>query len=175
MYIPKGRWGVRADKLSAQALSHDLVPYLQFLAVLIVNGHGHLHVLGRCLTAFIEIPMDQSHIDVVPHITCVGDRKAKKKKFKKKIGHSRKNKIILFLPKDTLVEPKKTQLLPVSTWHDDLREAHLASHGSGTVHQVGKVLSDVVNVSRQQLQSHPQTFLRWKKKSGKWKKGWEFI
>lgn len=43
-----------------------------------------------------------------------------------------------------------------STWHDDLREAHLASHSCGAVHQVREVLSYLMDVSRQQLQSHPQ-------------------
>lgn len=43
-----------------------------------------------------------------------------------------------------------------STWHDDLREAHLASHSGGAVHQVREVLPYLMDVSRQQLQSHPQ-------------------
>lgn len=43
-----------------------------------------------------------------------------------------------------------------STRHDDLREAHLASHSCGAVHQVREVLPYLMDVSRQQLQSHPQ-------------------
>ena len=35
-------------------------------------------------------------------------------------------------------------------------KAHLASHGGGAVHQVGEVLPDLMDVPRQQLQSHPQ-------------------
>lgn len=174
MYIPKGRWGVRADKLSAQALSHDLVPYLQFLAVLIVNGHGHLHVLGRCLTAFIEIPMDQSHIDVVPHITCVGDRKAKKKKVKKKIRHSRKNKIILFLPKDTLVEPKKTtsSCVYLAWWSQgspscEPRQWNGPPSGESPF-GCGECLQAAASES-------PTDLFEVKEKKGKVKKGWEFI
>lgn len=54
-----------------------LCPHLQFLAVLVINRHGHLHVLGCGLAAFIKISLDQSHIDVVPHITCGGGRKEK--------------------------------------------------------------------------------------------------
>lgn len=45
-----------------------------------------------------------------------------------------------------------------STWHDDLREAHLASHSCGAVHQVREVLPYLMDVSRQQLQSHPQAY-----------------
>lgn len=44
------------------------------------------------------------------------------------------------------------------TWHDDFREAHLASHSCRSVHQVRKVLPDLMDVARQQLQSHPQAW-----------------
>lgn len=52
-------------------------PHLQFLAVLVVHRHGHLHVLGRRLVAFIEISLDQSHVDVIPHVTCRGRPRGK--------------------------------------------------------------------------------------------------
>lgn len=59
---------------------HSLVtlcPHLQFLAVLVEYRHGDLHVLGRSLAAFIEISLDQSHVDVIPHVTCWGGREEK--------------------------------------------------------------------------------------------------
>ena len=42
--------------------------YLQLLAVLVVHRHGDLHVLGRGLAALVELPLDQSDVDVVPHV-----------------------------------------------------------------------------------------------------------
>lgn len=45
-----------------------------------------------------------------------------------------------------------------STWHDYLREAHLASHSCRSVHQVRKVLPDLMDVSGEQLQGHPQAW-----------------
>lgn len=53
--------------------------HLQFLAVLIVHRHGHLYVLGCGFAAFVEISLDQSHVDVIPHVTCGGAAKGKKK------------------------------------------------------------------------------------------------
>ena len=45
-----------------------------------------------------------------------------------------------------------------ATWHDDLREAHLAGYGCGTVNQVREVLPDLMDITRKQFQSHPQTW-----------------
>lgn len=42
--------------------------YLQLLAVLVVNRHGHLNVFGRRLIPFVKIPLNQSHVDVIAHI-----------------------------------------------------------------------------------------------------------
>lgn len=44
----------------------------------------------------------------------------------------------------------------ICTWHDDLREAHFAGDGSGAVHQVGEILPDLMDITRQQLQSDPK-------------------
>lgn len=44
------------------------------------------------------------------------------------------------------------------TWHDDLRKAHLASHSCRPVHQMREVLPYLMDVSRKQLQSHPQAW-----------------
>lgn len=46
------------------------------------------------------------------------------------------------------------------TWHNDLREAHLASHSCRSVHEVREVLPYLMDVSREQLQSHPQAWWR---------------
>lgn len=43
--------------------------YLQLLAILVINGHGHLHVLGCGLAPFVKIPLNQRHVDVVPNVT----------------------------------------------------------------------------------------------------------
>lgn len=48
-------------------------PYLQFLSVLIVNRHDHLHVLVCGLVSFVEIPLNQSHVDVVAYVTFWGE------------------------------------------------------------------------------------------------------
>lgn len=45
-----------------------------------------------------------------------------------------------------------------STWHDDLREAHLASHSCWSVHQVREVFPYLMDVSGKQLHSHPQAW-----------------
>lgn len=45
-----------------------------------------------------------------------------------------------------------------STWHDDLRKAHLASHSCRSVHQVREVFPYLMDVSRKELQSHPQAW-----------------
>lgn len=56
-------------------------PYLQFLSVLIVNRHDHLHVLVRGLVSFVKIPLNQSHVDVVAYVTFWGRRGKKKEQF----------------------------------------------------------------------------------------------
>ena len=43
-------------------------------------------------------------------------------------------------------EPRKDVAL---TGHDNLREARLPGHRSGPVHQMGKLLSDLVDISRE--------------------------
>lgn len=43
--------------------------YLELLAILVINGHGHLHVFGRGLVPLIKVSLNQSHIDVISHIT----------------------------------------------------------------------------------------------------------
>lgn len=54
-------------------------PYLQFLSVLIVNRHDHLHVLVRGLVSFVEIPLNQSHVDVIAYVTFGGGKGGEKK------------------------------------------------------------------------------------------------
>lgn len=48
---------------------HIPPPYLQFLAVFVVDGHDHLDILGLGFVPLVEIPKSQSHVDVVPNIT----------------------------------------------------------------------------------------------------------
>lgn len=43
--------------------------YLQFLAILVINRHGHLNILGCGLVPLVKITLNQSHIDVISHIT----------------------------------------------------------------------------------------------------------
>lgn len=45
----------------------------------------------------------------------------------------------------------------MDTWHDDFWEAHFASDGGGTVHQVREIFTDLMNITRKQLQRNPQT------------------
>lgn len=47
--------------------------------------------------------------------------------------------------------------LMMDTWHDDFWEAHFASDGGGTVHQVREIFTDLMNITRKQLQRNPQT------------------
>ena len=139
--------------------------YLQFLAIFVIHGHGDLHILGGGLAALVKLALDQGHIDVIAHITLEEMRKKLSKEdseicaFETGVcvcvwggvtsrngsrghrGGSRGGPVLL-------------------TRHDDLRKAHLACHGGGTVDQVREVLPDLVDVSRKSLQRHPKTWQR---------------
>lgn len=66
--MPEKPTGYSGCVIFTQRQYRKLGKYLQFLAVFIINRHGHLNVFGCRLTPLVKIPLNQSYVDVISDV-----------------------------------------------------------------------------------------------------------